>query len=299
MRRLGFLLLLGLALCAPARAANYSIFCDQEPKLSAEQKNRLFLFADSIKRLLDASGHSMAVVARAGIDLDRFNLRYSHSGISLKQSGNTPWSVRQLYYSCEQDRPMLFDQGLTGFLIDQDNKRLPYVSLVFLPPVAEQAVERAALDKPVVLKLLAADYSANAYAFSTRYQNCNQWVMEVIAHAQGGLPAEGDLRADAQRWLREQHYLPTSVQVNNPFILIGGMLVPLLHTLDHPPENRSKGLFEVTMPASEDAFIQTAIPGASRVEMCMNGEQIVVHHGWDLIPEGCQAGPGDTVLPLS
>ncbi|WP_051228967.1 DUF2145 domain-containing protein [Paludibacterium yongneupense] len=299
MRRFWFIVLLGLAFCAPARAANYSIFCDQEPRLTAEQKNRLFLFADNIKHILDASGHSMALVARAGIDLDRFNLRYSHSGISLKESGNTPWSVRQLYYSCEQDKPMLFDQGLTGFLIDQDNKRLPFVSLVFLPAPLEQDVERAALDKPLALKLLAAEYSANAYAFSTRYQNCNQWVMEILAHAEGWLPAGGDLREDAQRWLQEQHYQPTQVQVNNPFIILGGMMMPLLHTLDHPPENRSKGLFEVTMPASEDAFVQTSVPGATRVEMCMNGEQIVVHHGWDLIPDGCQAGPGDSVIPLS
>jgi len=296
MRLLALLLVLGLALCAPARA-NYSIFCDQQSKLSAEQKDRLFLFAAAIKTQMDASGHSLAVIERAGINLDRFGLRYSHSGISLKESGNTPWSVRQLYYSCDKDEPLLYDQGLSGFLIDQDNRRTPFISLVFLPNDAEQSLRQTALDKPVALQLLGKGYSANAYAYSTQFQNCNQWVMEVLAHAWGHLPPDGDLRAAAQAWLAEQHYHPTDVRVNT-LIQLGGMMVPLVHSSDHPAENRRHGLFQVSMPASLDAFVQGRVPGAERVEMCMNQDQIVVHHGWDLIAPGCVAAPGDTVLPV-
>jgi hypothetical protein len=47
------------------------------------------------------------------------------------------------------------------------------------------ALQAAALDTPLALQLLGGSYSANAHAFSTRYQNCNQWVAELLAEAWG------------------------------------------------------------------------------------------------------------------
>lgn len=299
MKKLWLLLVLGLMLAAPARANNYSVFCNREPHLTAEQKNRLLLFADTVKTVLETSGHSMAVIARSGINLDRFGLRYSHAALTLRNNPNTPWSVRQLYFSCEEEVPRIYDQGLAGFLIDQDNSRLPFISLVFLPAPEERAVEKAALDKPLTLELLGKSYSANAYAFSTLFQNCNQWVVELIAHALGHLPDEGDLRADAQQWLAAEHYQPTEVKVRNPFIVMGGLLVPLVHSADHPQQNIAAGRFLVSMPGSVGAFLHTHVPGSTRVELCMNASQIIEHRGWEAIPAGCQAMPGDRVRSLS
>ena len=65
---------------------------------------------------LEASGQAVALVARSGLDLDRFAVRYSHAGVSLRDSPNTPWSVRQLYFACEERAPRLYDQGLAGFV---------------------------------------------------------------------------------------------------------------------------------------------------------------------------------------
>ena len=299
MKRLWLLLVLGLMLAAPARANNYSVFCNREPRLTAEQKNRLLLFADTVKSVLETSGHNMAVIARSGINLDRFGLRYSHAALALRNNPNTPWSVRQLYFSCEEEIPRIYDQGLAGFLIDQDNSRRPFISLVFLSEPEERAVEKAALDKPLTLGLLGKAYSANAYAFSTLFQNCNQWVVELIAHALGQLPDNGDLRADAQQWLAAEHYHPTDVTVRNPFIVMGGLMVPLLHSADHPQQNIAAGHFLVSMPDSVDTFLHTHVPGTTRVELCMNANQIVAHRGWEAIPAGCQATPGDRVWPVS
>jgi hypothetical protein len=53
------------------------------------------------------------------------------------------------------------------------------------------------------------------------------------------------------------------------------------------------------MPASLEGFLHRQLPGAIRIEMCMNGSQIVEHSGWSAIPDGCRPEPGDTVLPLS
>jgi hypothetical protein len=296
--RLWLGLVLGLLCAAPAHA-NYSLFCSRHSHLSAEQKDRLLLFSSAVKQVLEASGHRLALISRSGLDLERFQLRYSHAGLSLHASANGPWSVRQLYFSCDEERPMLFDQGLAGFLIDQDNRRQPFISMVFLPEEEEREVEQTARDNAIALKLLGNDYSANAYAFSTRFQNCNQWVAELIAQALGQLPDSGDLRSNAQQWLAAAHYQPTAIQVHNPLIALGGLMVPLVHTIDHPTQNVAAGVYQASMPASLEGFLHRQLPGAIRIEMCMNGSQIVEHRGWSAIPDGCRPEPGDTVLPLS
>src|SRR5689334_14990247 len=89
-----------------------------------------------------------------------------------------PWSVRQLYYACDESRPRIFDQGMSGFALGAEAPVSGHVSLVLLPEAESATLAAAALDNRLALSLLAGRYSANAYAYSTRYQNCNQWVAE-------------------------------------------------------------------------------------------------------------------------
>lgn len=56
-----------------------------------------------------------------------------------------------------------------------------FVSMLFLPQPQASALERDAKNNALSLRLLASQYSANAYAFSTLYQNCNQWLAELLA----------------------------------------------------------------------------------------------------------------------
>ncbi|WP_308602031.1 DUF2145 domain-containing protein [Massilia sp. Dwa41.01b] len=107
--------------------------------------------------------------------------------------------MRQLYYACDESRPRLFDQGIAGFALGAEAPARGHMSLVFLPGAEGASVAAAALDKPLALSLLAGQYSANAHAFSTRYQNCNQWVAELLASAWGGLAGGLDARAAAPR----------------------------------------------------------------------------------------------------
>ncbi|HET7548900.1 MAG TPA: DUF2145 domain-containing protein, partial [Usitatibacter sp.] len=168
--------------------------------MSARQEDRLLRFAALIKQQLDASGAKVALIARSGVDLSRFGLRYSHAGVSLKANGNAPWSVRQLYYACDERRSRLYDQGLSGFLFGTDDPDEGYVSIVLPEGAAAATLEHAALDTSLGLHLLAASYSANAYPFSVSYQNCNQWVAELLASAWGALDDGPGLRERAQGW---------------------------------------------------------------------------------------------------
>ena len=101
-----------------------------------------------------------------------------------------------------------------------------------------KSLRRASLDSSRALNLVAASYSANAYPFSPRHQNCNQWVAEMLAVAWGDLADGDDLRGRAQGWLREAHYAPEPVDVGSHALMFASMFVPFLYLDDHPEEDQ-------------------------------------------------------------
>lgn len=298
LRRLAAGLLLGLAAHFGAQAASMR-YCDKPPEASAAQLDRQLRLAALLKRELEASGRHVALVARSGLDLGRFGIRYSHAGIGLLDSPNTPWSVRQLYYACDEDRPRLFDQGLAGFIAGTDDPDHGYLSVLLLPPAAGALLAQRALDPRRALALLGSTYSANAYAYSTRYQNCNQWLVELMASAWGGLDGEGEpARQQAQAWLQAHGYTPSRVALGQPLWRLAAAFVPWLHTDDHPPEADQALRYDISLPAAIEAFVHDRVPGARRFELCHRGAVVVLRRGWTPLPEGCRPEPGDTVLSL-
>jgi hypothetical protein len=296
--RAAALLGLFISLLAPWSVCHASMrFCDRPLALSAEQKDKLFRLGGVIKTELENSGQRIALMSRSGLDLARFGQRYSHAGFSLKANQDTPWAVRQLYYACDEQRPRIYDQGVSGFLLGTDDPAIGYVSVVFLPEAEADKLERAALDNRQALALLGGTYSANAYAFGLQYQNCNQWVAEMLATAWDSSPATDseNARANAQRWLKDQAYDPTVFEVGR-WLMTAGAFVPYLHSRDHPNADIEQLRYRISMPASIEAFIRQTVPGAKRVEFCHNDEQIVIRRGWTQIAEGCQAGEQDTVV---
>jgi hypothetical protein len=280
-------------------------YCDPGRPLTAAQRDTVLRFGAAVKAELERSGARLALISRTGVDLGRFALRYSHAGIALRASPESPWAVRQLYYACDERMPRLFDQGLSAFLLGDGNAELGYVSIVFLPEPAAATLERHALDNRAALELLGARYSANAYPFSVRYQNCNQWLIELLASAWGpgveGEPgADGDpaTRVRAQRWLRARDYQPTSFDVGWLLATWAGAFVPWVRRDDHPPQDLARHVYRVSMPASIEAFVRTQFPEATRVELCHDGRQVVARRGWQALADDCRPGAQDEVRPL-
>jgi len=203
--------------------------------------------------------------------------------------------VRQLYYACDEGQPRLFDQGLAGFLFGTDDASLGYLSIIVLPASAAEPLERAALDTPRALALLGASYSANAHAFSTRYQNCNQWLIEMLAGAWGA--GDGG-REPAQRWLAAQGYAPQAVEVNSRALMFAAGFVPWLHTDDHPNDDLLAMRFRTSLPASIESFVREQVPAAERIELCHDAKRVVIHRGWTPIGDGCVPAGGDRVISL-
>lgn len=294
----------GLLFCLATGAAHaaapnsgLSRFCDEDPSLSVAEESRLLRFAAIVRQELSAGDSDIALISRSGLDLSRFGIRYSHAALAWRATSGT-WSARQLYYACDEGKPRIFDQGMAGFTMGTDNPSLGYISALRLPRAAADTLRPALLDGPRALGLLATQYSANAYAYSLQYQNCNQWVAEMLAVAWSGMPEGPDLRARAQGWLREQRYAPAPVPVGSRLLMWLPAFVPLLHLDDHPRQDRDALQLQVSLPASLESFMHQRIPGSERVEVCHNEKQIVVRHGWQPIADGCQAGPGDRVVTL-
>jgi hypothetical protein len=296
--------LLGAMLLGASAGARAGIptFCERGKNISAVEQDRVLRFAGAVRQELDRSGGQVALISRAGLDLSRFGLLYSHAGIALKEGPGASWAVRQLYYACEESRPRLFDQGVPGFALGADAPGHGHVSLVFPDDADGALLERAALDKRLALSLLAGQYSANAYAFGTRYQNCNQWVAELLASAWGklddGLDGGGAAREHAQAWLRAQGYTAGPVKVPSHWMMFAGQFVPLVHVGDHPLDDVHALALRVSVPASIEDFVHRRAPRSRRVELCHDATRIVVHRGWEQLGADCAPLPGDDVIPL-
>jgi hypothetical protein len=175
---------------------------------------------------------------------------------------------------------------------------LGFVSVLLLPPAAASALESAVLNNPQALQLLSPNYSANAFAFSTLFQNCNQWVAEMLATALGEAPTTAQPRVSAQSWLQAHGYTPTVFDVGWPLMWVSH-LIPWLHQADHPMQDLDKRQYRVSMPASIEAFVRQQWPGTQRLEFCHNSTQVVFRHGWGRLDADCQAADGDTVIALN
>ncbi len=293
-----------LLLCAltaltalPAQAASLS-YCDAHTEVDAATQDRLIQVAGIVKNELERSGQSLALVARSGLALSHLDQRYSHEGVSLKASANAPWSVRQLYYACDEQRPRIFDQGMSGFVLGVHDPAEGYVSIVFLPANDAAALERAVLDDRRALRFLGGSYSANAYAFSPRYQNCNQWLIELLASVWNPAAPTEDARAQAQQWLLSQGYSPSVIELGWTPLLWLTQLVYWLHNDDHPAEDLAHAQFRVSMPESIDGFVHQRLPRAARIELCYTERQVVLRHGWKAIARPCVAEDGDEIIEL-
>lgn len=296
--------LFALILCGAAQAQSGSVgnsgspgFCDKSKEITAVEQDRVLRFIAVVRDELDASGSDTVIISRSGLDLSRFHIRYSHSAV-LTRSTNGAWTARQLYYACDERRPRIFDQGLAGFAGASDDPSSGYISIVILPTDAAKAVRVVSQDNAHALGLLATTYSANAYAFSTRYQNCNQWVAELLAEGWGNLTGGDESRARAQQWLKDAHYDPVAVNVNSGILMLASTFSPMLHLDDHPKADREAMQLKVSLPATIEAFIQARFPDSRRIEMCHNAHAIVTHRGWAPVADGCMPADGDRVLSL-
>ncbi|WP_077032683.1 DUF2145 domain-containing protein [Pelomonas sp. KK5] len=179
----------------------------EAPTVSEIERGMAMAQATAAK--LDASGADVLLLARAGQNLDKYGLRWSHLGFAYRDTEGR-WRVLHKLNDCGTDHSSIFRQGLGEFFMDKPwryqaayEPLAPTLQKALLPLLrGEQGAALMTMDEP--------RYNMVAYAWGTRFQQSNQWALETLAMVAGG---PGD-RAGAQRWLQAQGYQPTVLHLS-------------------------------------------------------------------------------------
>ncbi|MBI5720599.1 MAG: DUF2145 domain-containing protein [Burkholderiales bacterium] len=199
---------LGVALAAAPTAARAGRPCDAQMSTASEVMQGMAL-AEATARELDRSGAQVVVLARAGQDLARYQLRWSHIGFAYRSGDATGsyWRVVHKLNHCGTAEGAVYRQGLGEFFLDRPHRyEAAYVVLALeaqaaLLPVLRGNAEVARWHEP--------RYSMVAYPWATRYQQSNQWLIETMAGVLDPIAGRSrDARQQAQAWLGAKGYEP-------------------------------------------------------------------------------------------
>ncbi|MEH6434544.1 DUF2145 domain-containing protein [Massilia sp. DD77] len=244
-----------LFLSAGARAGQG---CEEAP-LSAQEALRSIELAQRTVDALERSGASVALVARAGQDLRKHGLRYSHMGIAVRDHPAGRWTVVHALNHCGSDRSMLYNEGMGNFFLTD---LFRFEGQLLIPgPSAQAGLARLFARQPALPPALHAPrYNMLSYAYSTRYQNSNQWVLETWAAASA--PQRVASRPQAQQWLRSAGFSPITVEIPAATRLGARLLRANVAFDDHPFERRMAGQIDTVTVESIVRFVLAADPGA-------------------------------------
>jgi hypothetical protein len=249
MRRLLLLLLLACSVNAQAGRV-----CEVK-KTSAATFIAGMNLAQKTRAALDASNAQVALIARVGQDLSKYGLRYSHMAYVRRDRAGGRWTVLHELNECGTARSALYEQGLANFFLDD---LFAFEADILVPAPQSQARILAMLGSDTPLRLHTARYNMLAYAFSTEYQNSNQWVLETYAASASEL-AIGD-RAQAQAWLKLAGYRPLTIQVPAGARLGARLFSANIAFDDHPFGRRAMGQIDTVVVESVLRFMRQREP---------------------------------------
>jgi len=242
------------AMAAPAHAGRS---CREEP-LSVDEVRQSLDLAQRTFAALDASGASVAILARVGQDLSKYGLEYSHMGIVVRDHPAGRWTVVHELNACGTANSDLYTDGVGNFFLSDLYR---YRAQVLIPGPDLQARLAALLATPTGRRLHEPHYNMLAYVYSTRYQNSNQWVLETLAAASAA-PGAVETRGEAQAWLRGQGYRVPTVKVGTLTRLGGRMFRANVAFDDHPFDRRMAGQIDTVTTDAIVNFVRGRDAGA-------------------------------------
>lgn len=238
-------LVLALALVAGTAQAGRS--CEQKPP-EAINVQRAMTLAQHTAAALDASGAQVVVLARAGQDLSKYGLTWSHLGLAYKDGPR--WRVVHKLNVCGSARADVFRQGLGEFFLDDLYR---YQAGIVVPdPTLQARLLPVLRDNTQTLRLHTSAYSMVAYPWAQRYQQSNQWAIETLAMAQA---PEATTRERAQAWLKFSGYEPTTLRLGALTRLGARATAANIAFDDHPNEKRFSDRIETVTVDSVFAWL--------------------------------------------
>ena len=205
---------LGLAAPAPALAVDSSAAAPVQ-HLSVEDAAR---FGKQIERELAGKDARVAIVFRTGRPRNKLpeGIAYTHGAFWVHRAINTAdgrtlkgYAVYNLYHgdgaSLPTDQSYLKQDWPTDFT---RGSAVDDVAVIIPSPEMQRRI-LTAIDSPSYAKVHNPSYSLVANPLSDKHQNCNSFMLDVIAAAAWGTDEPKQLRANLKA-----HYKPTPVRTN-------------------------------------------------------------------------------------
>ena len=274
--------LVGALAIATATAAIAGQTCEATPPDTTSMTRALGL-AERLQQSLDASGARVAIVARAGQDLRKYGLDWSHLAFAYREDAPGPqaivshsvaigrisapatdgmaargtWRIVHKLNQCGTAEAAVFRQGLAEFFLDTPFR---YEAAYVVPgPEMQAALMPILTDDRRLVQWHTPAYSVVAYPWSTKYQQSNQWALETLA---GALDPAASTRDRAQAWLRLHDYQPTVLHIDALTRLGGRLTRANVAFDDHPDAKRFSDHIEtVTVESMFDWMQRQQIAG--------------------------------------
>lgn len=129
--------------------------------------------------LLSPDGSKVFLIGRRGQNLDEYKIKYSHGGYLMKNNGN--WEIFHELNECSSDKSNLYNEGILNFFLD-DLYKYDSIIIAFDDKTTE-SLRQVLSNKDLLKQSHNPRYNLVSYPFSSKYQNSNGWLLEVMAKA--------------------------------------------------------------------------------------------------------------------
>ena len=200
---------------------------------------------------LEASQAQIAFVGRVGSDFSEYGLKYSHMGVVVKNHPKGKWIFSHLLNHCGSSESALYDEGLITFFMDAP---FAYEAIIIIPSKAMQTAMQRKLENGWGERFHEAKYNTIANPFSTRYQNSNQWLLELIA-ASNSLYSVNDRNA-AQQLLKQTRFNPDYVQISGGKRLGASLFKRNIYFDDHSEQTQQSERYPLVTVRSVARYLR-------------------------------------------
>ena len=233
-------LLLALGLFGSAAQAGQD--CGERAAPTPQALAQGLALGERVRDQLERSGASAALVARVGLNLGEFGQRYTHMGVAVRDHVRRRWQVLHLFNPCGKAESEISVQPLEQFY---EVDLFAYEALVATPSYALQAAMREVFMNPATTRALHKPvYNMIAHPFNTRFQNSNQWILEMLALT---LDRSGGIRdrSAAQAWLQRAGFEPGTIRISNLRRTGARLFSAHVSFSDHTQEEYEKQTYQV------------------------------------------------------
>ncbi len=238
--------------CAAYAGSN----CERR-EVDAHQLRSASTLTARVVEQLEARNRPLAVLSRVGQDLSGYGLRYSHSGLVVRDHALGRWTVIHQLNHCGGADSAIYAEGLLNFYLDDLYRYEAHIA--WPDQVLSDGLLRA-LNAGAALRVFDPRYSVISRYGSARTQNSTAWLAELIGYALAvELPQCDRIRSSrpfGRCGLDGHGYRPEQIRISYGRRVVGGLFSANASFSDHPVSSRLSGKYQVVSVRSILALLR-------------------------------------------